>query len=319
MKNIKKNIRHFFLLSGLAVGCIYGINKFIEFTSGIKNMLTQKNGQFFEWRYGNIFYTKQGNGSPLLLIHDLHPASSSLEWNSIVSNLAKDHAVYTLDLLGCGRSDKPNLTYTNYMYVQLVTDFIKKIIGQKTDLIATGDSCSFVVMTANMESDLLNRIFLISPPSLESLLAGPDRKRNLLKKLLEIPVIGTFFYNIQMSEDKISKLFEETYYYRKSFISVKQKDSYYESAHEKQSSGRFLSGSIIGNYTNINIIPALKKIEHSIYLIGSRETEDSVQTIDSYTSYDENIETAYISGCKKLPQLEEPDKLCKIIRMFYES
>lgn len=319
MKNIKKNIRHFFLLSGLAVGCIYGINKFIEFTSGIKNLLTQKNGQFFEWRYGNIFYTKQGNGSPLLLIHDLHPASSSLEWNSVVTNLSKDHTVYTLDLLGCGRSDKPSLTYTNYMYVQLITDFIKKIIEQKTDIIATGDSCSFVLMTANMEKDVLNRIFLISPPSLESLLAGPNRKKNMLKKLLEIPVIGTFFYNIQMSEDKISKLFEETYYHKKSFISGKQKDSYYESAHEKRSSGRFLLGSIIGNYTNINIIPALKKIEHSIYLIGSRETEDSVQTIDSYASYDENIETAYISGCKKLPQMEESDKLCKIIRMFFES
>ena len=193
MKNIKKNIRHFFLLSGLAVGCIYGINKFIEFTSGIKNLLTQKNGQFFEWRYGNIFYTKQGNGSPLLLIHDLHPASSSLEWNSVITNLTKDHTVYTLDLLGCGRSDKPSLTYTNYMYVQLITDFIKKIIEQKTDIIATGDSCSFVLMTANMERDVLNRIFLISPPSLESLLAGPNRKKNMLNLLMKNEAAEDFY------------------------------------------------------------------------------------------------------------------------------
>ena len=289
MKNIKKNIRHFFLLTGLAAGCIYGMNKFIEITSGIKNLLTGKDGHFFEWRYGNIFYTKQGKGSPLLLIHDLHPASSSIEWNSVITNLAKNHTVYALDLLGCGRSDKPNLTYTNYMYVQLITDFVKKIIGQKTDIISTGDSCSFVLMTANMENNILGSIFLISPPPLESLLVNPNHKNNIIKKILELPVIGTFFYNIQMTESKISNLFEKSYYHKKSFISGKLKDSYYESAHTKCSSGRFLFGSMIGNYTNINIIPALKKIENAIYIIGSRETEQSIQNIDSYVSYDENI------------------------------
>lgn len=319
MKNIKKNIRHFFLLTGLAAGCIYGINKFIEITSGIKKLLNTKNGHYFEWRYGNIFYTKQGSGSPLLLIHDLHPASSSIEWNSILTNLSKDHTVYALDLLGCGRSDKPNFTYTNYMYVQLITDFVKKVIEQKTDIMATGDSCSFVLMTANMENNILDKIFLVSPPSLESLLANPNHKNNILKKILELPLIGTFFYNIQMTEDKISDLFEKSYFHKKSLISGKLKDSYYESAHEKRSNGRFLLGSMIGNYTNINVIPALKKIENQIYIVGSRETETSIRNIDSYVSYDENIETAYISNCNKLPQLEVREKFCKIIDMFYES
>ena len=319
MKNIKKNIRHFFLLTGLAAGCIYGINKFIEITSGIKKLLNTKNGHYFEWRYGNVFYTKQGSGSPLLLIHDLHPASSSIEWNSILTNLSKDHTVYALDLLGCGRSDKPNFTYTNYMYVQLITDFVKKVIEQKTDIMATGDSCSFVLMTANMENNILDKIFLVSPPSLESLLANPNHKNNILKKILELPLIGTFSYNIQMTEDKISDLFEKSYFHKKSLISGKLKDSYYESAHEKRSNGRFLLGSVIGNYTNINVIPALKKIENQIYIVGSRETETSIRNIDSYVSYDENIETAYISNCSKLPQLEVPEKFCKIIDMFYES
>lgn len=318
MKNTKNNIKHFFLLTGLATGCIYGINKFIETTAKIKNLLSEHIGYFFEWRYGNIFYTKQGEGSPILLIHDLHPASSSAEWNTIIKNLEKDHTVYAIDLLGCGRSDKPNFTYTNYMYVQLITDFTKKIIGKKTDVIATGDSCSFTLMAANMENEVFDKLFFISPPSLESLQLNPNHKNNFLKNILEFPVIGTFFYNIQMTERKITDLFEQKYFKKKSFISSKIKDFYYESAHTKQSSGRFLFGSIIGNYTNINIIPALKKIENQIYLIGSREDDKTVRIIDSYINYDENIETAYISNCKKLPQLEEPEKLYKVICMFYD-
>ena len=319
MKNIKNNIRNFFLLSGLAAGCIYGINKFIETTSGIKKLLSSNNGFFYEWRYGNIFYTKHGKGSPILLIHDLHPAGSSIEWNKLIKKLEKNYTVYAIDLLGCGRSDKPNFTYTNYMYVQLVTDFIKKIIEQKTDLIATGDSCSFSLMAANMDDSILNRLFFISPPSLESQQANPNRRSNFVKRLLEFPVIGTFFYNIQMTENQITNLFEKDYFHKKALIPNTLKDSYYESAHANHSHGRFLYGSILGNYTNINIISALKRIENQIFLIGSRESEKSIRILDSYVKYDENIETAYISNCAKLPQLEQPDKLYKIINMFYES
>lgn len=316
---MKKNIRHFFLLTGLAAGCIYGINKFIAKTSSMKNLLNTNTGHYFEWRYGNIFYTKHGQGAPLLLIHDLHPASSSVEWNNMIKKLKKEHTVYAIDLLGCGRSDKPHLTYTNYMYVQLITDFVKKIIEQKTDVIATGDSCSFTLMAANMDNDIFDKLFFISPSSLESLLATPNKQNNFLKKIIEYPIIGTFFYNIQMRRKKITDLFENDLYRRKSHISNRLKDYYYESAHFKQSSGKFLYGSIVGNYTNINIIPALKKVENSIFLIGARDLDEPIKIIDSYLKYDERIETAYISNCNKLPQLEEPEKLNEVIQMFYAN
>lgn len=315
---MKKNLKHFFVLSGLAAGSIYGVNKIIETTSGIKKLLNENTGYFFEWKYGKIFYTKHGEGSPILLIHDLNPISSSIEWMKMIKKLEKNHTIYTIDLLGCGRSDKPNLTYTNYMYVQLVTDFVKKIIEEKTDVIATGSSCSFTLMAANMDDAIFNKLFFISPPSLESLQLNPNKKNILMKKLFELPIFGTFFYNVLMNENKIKLLFENEYYHNPSNISSTIVESYYEAAHAKSSNGRFLSASITSNYTNINIIPALKKIENPIFLIGSRETDKSIRIMDSYLKYDENIETAYLSHCKMLPQLEKPDKLYEIIHMFYE-
>ena len=316
---MKKNIRHFFLLTACAAACMHGINRFIDASANMKNLLKTHTGHFFEWRYGNIFYTKSGEGSPLLLIHDLNPVSSSFEWNRVIRKLSKSHTVYAIDLLGCGRSDKPQLTYTNYMYVQLITDFVKKIIEQKSDVIATGTSGSFTLMAANMDDSIFDKIFLVSPASLESYLANPTSKNNMTKKLLELPVIGTFFYHILVRENRITDLFEQEYFNRKSLISVTAKDTYYESAHSKNSSGRFLYGSILGNYTNINIIPALKKIENPIFIIGSRENQKDIRIIDSYVKYDPLIEPAYLSHCSKLPQMEDPDKFCDIIRMFYHS
>lgn len=122
-----------------------------------------------------------------------------------------------------------------------------------------------------------------------------------------------------MREQRITELFERDYFKRKNLISDETKNAYHESAHLDRSKGKYLYGSIIGNYTKINIIPALKKIENPIYLIGNRDKESSVQVLDSYLKYDENIETAYISNCGKLPQLEDPKKFMEIIRMFYES
>lgn len=314
-----KKIKRFFLFTGLTSACIYGINQFMEVTANIKNLLSGQEGSFFKWRYGNIFYTKHGKGSPILFIHDLHPASSSIEWSLLLKRLKKDHTVYTIDLLGCGRSDKPNLTYTNYMYVQIVTDFIKQIIGEKTDLAATGNSCSFSLMAAHMNPAMINRLIFINPVSLSAMQANPSRFGNTKKRILECPVFGIFIYNLLMSERMISHLFETEYYKKKSFISEKIKDCYYEAAHAEHSGGRFLLGSIIGNYTNIHIIPALRKIKNPIYLIGNRESESSRMILDSYQKQNKTIETASISNCGWLPQLEEPDKVDQIFHMFLED
>ena len=133
--NWKKKLATYASLTVLATFIIHIINKLIYFMSTIDNLLGRKEGLYYEWRFGKIFYTKEGTGKPILLIHDLSACSSEYEWNRIVSDLSKTNTVYTLDLLGCGKSDKPNFTYTNFLYVQLVTDFINNVIGEKADVI----------------------------------------------------------------------------------------------------------------------------------------------------------------------------------------
>lgn len=105
--------------------------------------LDEDEGEYYDWRFGKIFYKKEGSGTPLLLVHTLDAAASSAEWKYLMDKLVENHTVYVLDLLGCGKSDKPQITYTNYLYVQLISDFIRNIIGQKTDVIASGNASFF--------------------------------------------------------------------------------------------------------------------------------------------------------------------------------
>ena len=152
-----------------------------------KNILKTESGSYYHWKNGSIFYTKRGSGSPLLLIHELNPISSSYEWCRLVKKLEKHYTVYTIDLLGCGRSDKPYLTYTNYLYVQLLTDFIHDVIGERPDVVTTGNSISFAVLAQNMNPNLLASITAINPPAMSSFDCTPDKYSSVKKTLLELP------------------------------------------------------------------------------------------------------------------------------------
>ena len=69
--------------------------------------------------------------------------------------LSKHHTVYTLDLLGCGRSEKPKITYTNYLYVQLLNEFIRDVIKGKTDIMTSQNAASIATMACLVEPSLL--------------------------------------------------------------------------------------------------------------------------------------------------------------------
>lgn len=312
----KKHIRNFLIFTTLTGISIYGINKLISISSPRKNLLKTDNGKFFNWRYGNIYYTKQGKGTPLLLIHDLNPSSSNYEWTKIAKHLSKHHTVYTIDLLGCGRSDKPNITYINFLYVQLITEFIKNVIGTATDVITTGNSSSFTLMACHMEADLFNKIIVINPSNLTELCNTPDRRKHTLKYIIDSPIIGTLIYNLEYCYKNIEYNFSKNYFYNKRMVSTTAIDYYYESAHLGNNNGKYLMSSIKSNYTNINIAHALKKINKDILLIGSIEKEGIQEIVDAYISCNPSIEATYISESKYLPQLEKAEKTLQIITDF---
>lgn len=313
---MKKNVRQFILLTTLAAGTIHIINRFITTTAEMKNLLTTNKGQYYEWKNGSIFYTKRGTGSPILLVHSLDPICSSKEWTNLIKKLEKDHTVYTLDLLGCGRSDKPYLTYTNYLYVQLITDFINNVIGEKTDVIASNRSLSFVVLAHNNNKEIINKIIGINPPELDSLKINPDKYATVRKTILELPIIGTFVYHMFISNANITKIFQERYYAKPQLVSTKLIDTFYEGAHKKNGGGKYLMASIEGHYTDNSINHAIEKIDIPLYLIQSRYGNNFVKKIDEYCNLNDSIEAAYISNAKELPHLEVTGKLYEIVDMF---
>ena len=311
---MKKNTRKFFFLSAAVFAGMYAYNQFVASTATKKNMLPTKNGSYYSWKQGNVFYTKNGTGSPVLLIHDTNSASSSVEWSKITKRLQKKHAVYTLDLLGCGLSDKPGVSYTNYMYVQLITAFIKDVIKTSTDIVASNMSASFVIMANQLDASIIKKIVFINPISFGTMDAMPDQQSKIKQTLINLPLMGTTIYNLLMNPKRIDRQFRHTFFARPQLISSKLEDAYYESAHMDNSSGKYLYSSILGNFMNVDLRHAVKKINKPVYFIISRDIKNNYKTVQEYRKLNSRIDVTYISRCKLYPQLENPEKVYQIIQ-----
>lgn len=299
----------------VATGSLYAANKLIDYSAKGKNMCSTNLGHFYSSNHGEIYYTKQGKGSPLLLVHNLDTTSSSYEWSKIMKKLEKKFTVYTIDLLGCGQSDKPCLTYSNYLYVQIITDFIKNIIGEKTSVVVSADASPIIIMANHMDETLFHKIVMINPPDIKSMKMETTKLQMLKKNILFAPLIGTSLYNFYVREEHIKKVFRDELFSKKNADISRYVDTYYQAAHINNSNGRYLYASKLCAYTNIDITIGLKN-KNNIFLISGTDRKRGVSIADAYTSVNNNIDITYISNSKMLPQLEVPEHCINAILAF---
>ena len=317
MKKTVKIITTITALTSLSVATIHVINR-VQFSKyRLENASSdQEEGMHeFDWKFGKIKYSVQGNGSPILLVHSLEVGSSGFEFHKIISELSKDHKVYTIDLLGYGESEKVNMTMTNYLYVQLLTDFINTIIGRKTDILTSGQSSSLAIMLCHNEPDLINQIICIGAQSIYQSNLIPTKQTKCKKLLLEIPIIGTLLYHFECTDNKIKERFTENYYYDQTKIEEEVIKSYSSSAHSHYKQ-KYTYASLIGRYINNNIIHALKEVNHNIILLYGDKTEDLDTIKENYLYYNSAIESGEIPNTKLLPHLEDPVGTMEMIKTY---
>jgi pimeloyl-ACP methyl ester carboxylesterase len=81
-----------------------------------------------------VHYFVGGKGTPLLLIHGL--GARSEDWTAEMPAYAKNgFRVYAIDLLGCGRTDRPDIAYTIGEQVELIQGFLTAVHVEKADVI----------------------------------------------------------------------------------------------------------------------------------------------------------------------------------------
>ena len=94
--------------------------------------LTSEPGTYWRWRDQPIYYVHAGQSHPerppLLLVHGF--GASTDHWRKNVAELKDRFEVYAIDLLGFGRSAKPEQTYSGNLWRDQLHDFITEVVGR---------------------------------------------------------------------------------------------------------------------------------------------------------------------------------------------
>lgn len=307
------------LFLATVTGSLAAVNYFINNENNKNtNVITNKKPNVdrlsYDWKYGKISYSKYGNGSPILLIHELNPGASSLEWERIYEILGENRTVYMIDLLGCGLSDKPYTTYTNYLYVQLVTDFISNIIGESTDIVASGNGSAIAAMTFLNEEKNINKMIFINPDT--SLLDNPNtvEHKKIYEYLVGIPVIGTSVFNYFHNKENSKKSTENK------FVDAEDREYYennnYINAHYDSSKSKYLFASMEKNLTDISIKNAIKAAKDKIMILCGESNKEKESVFSCYKYHNPSISTKTILKSKAYPHIENAESTANTIEKF---
>ncbi len=81
--------------------------------------------KFLEVKGSKIHYIEEGEGDPIIFLHG-NPMSNYL-WRNIIPYLSKQGRCIAPDLIGMGKSDKPNINYGFHDSFAYLDGFIKKM------------------------------------------------------------------------------------------------------------------------------------------------------------------------------------------------
>ncbi len=217
---------------------------------------------------------------------------------------------------GC-RDDVPGMTYTNFVYVQAICDFIKNVIGEKTDVIVNGYSASFVVMACHNEKTLFDKIMMVNPVSLASLKQMPGKKEKLLRKCLEIPVFGTLVYHMVVSRSAVNDDFIENYAFDPFHPDRELQDAYYEAAHRGGCYAKNVYANKASKYMNIDITRGLKEIDNSLYIVEGEAENNGEAIVEAYQNVNPSVEVATLKETKHFPHVEVPEQFLEQVGIFF--
>ena len=145
-------------------------------------------GTYWQWRGNSIYYVHAGdqnsNKPPILLVHGF--GASTDHWRKNIVQLKSQFQVWAIDLLGFGRSAKPNQEYSGKLWQEQLYDFITEIIGQPTVLAGNSLGGYAALCVAAVYPQVTQGLILLNSagPFSESTPSTRKPKPNFLGKLL---------------------------------------------------------------------------------------------------------------------------------------
>lgn len=301
--------RKAFLAGGAALGSAAAFNALVGRSADpLENLLGGEEG-WFSWRGRRVAYTrhdasKAAPGSyPLLLVHGIYAGAWSFEWRSNVEWFAKTHTTYVIDLLGFGRSDRPDIRYSGRLFLNLLSDFARAVVGGPCILVATSLSAAYAAVLGARDPSRFPALVLTEPTGLTRLTGGAGAGGDIARLLIDSPVLGTAMFNGLVSRPSL-RYYLERVYANNDLVTDKLIDVYHQSAH--QPGARFAPAAFLAQQLNIDIRGAMRRLRQPVLLTwGEQALELPVEDAFRFRTLKRDLELLIIDGAGSLPHDEK--------------
>ena len=301
------------LSGGAALGAAALFNAVVEHGVGpLANPLGGETGTW-HWRGHRIAWTRRGEGPAVLLVHAVHDSAWSHEWRHVLAPLATDHTVWTVDLLGFGRSDRPAARYSAALYVALLDELTRTVIAAPCALVGSALGGAYTVALAARDARRFPALVLACPAGVTHLASAPTAASDAARTLLESPIIGTAAFNARVSRPSLHHALRQAYA-DPTRVTPALLDAHHATAH--QPGARFAPAAFVGGALHLNVRDALRRLEQPVLLTWGRHARDVPPTeLDAYRALLPDAEVAtFASG--RLPHDECAADWAETVRDF---
>jgi len=297
--------RKFLISGGAVVGAAAAYNAFArKGVDQLTNLIGGEEGGF-EWRGRRISFTRRGSGPAILLIHGIHSAAWSYEWHDNADDLARGNTVYTIDLLGFGRSARPAIRYSARLYISLISDFVHQVVAEPCVLVATSLSGAYAIVLAARDPERFPAIALVAPTGLVRLNKPGGVGSEASRLAVETPIVGTAMFNGLVSRRSIRAWLEKTYA-DDTIVTDDLVDIYYWTAHQR--GARHAPAAFLSGLLNIDVRQALRRLTQPTLLIwGENGAGIPVEEFRAFRAIKSDLELTVLGSAGDLPHDERPD------------
>ena len=270
----------------------------------------------YQWKHGQIFYRHAGEeGAPaVLFVHGIGAGARSFMWRRNFLPLARHFRVYALDLLGFGYSEKPaGAPYSADLYVELISDFLREVVGRPAGVVAHTLSSAFAVRAADERPELAGSLVLVSPTGADHLSARPGMTGAAFYGLLHSPVLGTSFYNAVTSERGVRDYARNQLFYERRFVTPRLVAHYYAVSHLP--GAQYAATAFLSGYLNTDIREPFARLRHPVTLAwGRQDTTNPIEQAGQLLSLNPRARLEVFDRCRMMPQEEHAERFNALLR-----
>lgn len=302
-------------MGSAAIGVPALINTFVSRRARRLPAATWGSGDRYAWKWGDVVFQRLGEGEPLLLVHSFGPGHSSSEWRRAAEILATDYQVHVPDLIGWGQSDKIAPAYDGELYIELLGDFLKDVVGRPAVIVAAGLPAAYAVQLAVDQPELARALALVVPLGMDLHGDEPDLKDAVVHRLLRLPILGTSALNLFTSRSGISGYLRRDVYASPALVDDALVEEHYRHSHlpgAHAALAAYLSG-----YLNHGVADVLARLDVPVWIAWGRSAmSPRVETADLWLRHLPAAELEVLERCGILPHAESPDELCRKLEQF---